>query len=139
MFWVNFWTLSDFSLLYPFGSCHSVNFVAVGTVNLHFTGILKLRRCQPVFCPYFGTVRPYFAYILVLSAYSLKLQSHHSEAAQCCTMGQYTDSRFADKWDVCLSNCLTPNPYPSPIHPVGVSIIILKLYSYSQLYSISTH
>ena len=30
-------------------------------------------------------------------------------------------------------NCSTPNPYPSPIHLVGVSIIIVKIY-----YSLST-
>ena len=30
-------------------------------------------------------------------------------------------------------NCSTPNPYPSPIHLVGVSIIIVKIY-YSLLY-----
>ena len=27
--------------------------------------------------------------------------------------------------------CSTPNPYPSPIRPVGVSIIIVKIYYYS--------
>ena len=26
-------------------------------------------------------------------------------------------------------NCSTPNPYPSPIHPFGVSIMIVKIYS----------
>merc|ERR1712081_2499 len=28
-----------------------------------------------------------------------------------------------------IKNCSTPNPYPSPIHPVEVSIIIVKISS----------
>ena len=35
--------------------------------------------------------------------------------------------------------CSTPNPYPSPICPVGVSIIIVKISTLPTLYYPTTH
>ena len=51
-----------------------------------------------------------------------------------------SQSSFSANDDKC-SNCSTPNPYPSPIHLVGVSIIIVKisLCYYSTLHPLSIY
>ena len=63
------------------GSCHLVNFVTIDTVSLYFASILHCWHCQPVLFSHFGAVRLYLIYILVLSAYILKLHTHYSEVA----------------------------------------------------------